>query len=76
MVEDAAKVRTPFIAHRHLNEMGATSMTELEMYTRFPGLCMPYELETLQREGYVDTAGKLTEKGKTEFERLDKERRS
>lgn len=54
------------VPHRHLQ---APSITELEMFGRWPGLLTPTELTMLESEGLIRD-GKLTPKGARLLEQL------
>lgn len=56
------------IQYEHLQ---ASSITELEVFAKWPGLSMPYEVEMLEREGFVRD-GQITAKGRAFLDALPK----
>lgn len=67
------------VPHRHIafqaggKVSGALSISELEMWVKWHGLCAPSDVRTLTDEGYIDAAGELTDKAKTYLEAIAKE---
>lgn len=60
------------VPHRHLDLLGSRSITELEMFDRYPPFRVQHETDMLVREGFVtETAAGpvLTAKGIAERQR-------
>jgi hypothetical protein len=70
-------MREKDVPHRHLDLLGARSITELEMWLYYRGLTTPGDVALLVREGYLIDLGKgptLTPKGLREQASLAAER--
>lgn len=52
---------------------GALSISELEMYAKWRGLCTPGDVKTLTDEGYITDNGSLTAKATTYLEAIKNE---
>lgn len=60
------------VSHDHLDLTGASSISELEMFDRYPPFRVPHETDMLVREGFValvDGEHVLTPKGTAERQR-------
>jgi hypothetical protein len=60
------------VQHRNLE---AKSITELELFDSFPGLCTDAEIERLQAAGYVSASRTVTALGRERLEQLRGEAR-
>lgn len=67
------------IPHRHIafqaggKVSGALSISELELYVKWPGLSTPGDVRLLKHEGYLDENCALTDKAKAYLEAIAKE---
>jgi hypothetical protein len=61
------------VPHNWLSELGCSSISELEMYVCWRGLCVQYEVDALERDGYL-AGGRPTQKAVEELRRQGRPR--